>query len=110
MNDFVQARDLRRVHARHRENGPAATLTLEPPPNATVVETFRLYYAGLVGSPDFVRTVEAGERVLVTETLDCGLHRVITDPSSGRRGALVDAEKIRLDDASPSGAASTVAS
>jgi hypothetical protein len=45
-------------------------LALVPPmtdENATVVEAFRVHYAGLLGSPDFVRVVERGTRVNVVD-------------------------------------------
>jgi hypothetical protein len=70
--------------------------------NATVCETFRIHYAGKLGSPRFVRTVAAGTRVTASEwDDDAGLCRVRVD-ALDEDGALVDARHVRPDEGIPS--------
>lgn len=65
--------------------------------NATVVESFRIHYAGPVGSPRFVREVAAGARVYVSHVDDeAGLARVHVDAIDDD-GALVNASRVELD-------------
>lgn len=71
---------------------PAAEEALSE--NATVVEEFRLYYAGAAGSPDFVRVVPEGARVRVSALHDAGLCRIHRGDDLG---ALVESRHVRLD-------------
>lgn len=66
--------------------------------NATVVETFRIHYADLIGSPRFVRVVERGARVHVVDVDEpAGLCRVRLDELD-ETTALVDVDHFQLDD------------
>lgn len=66
--------------------------------NATVVEAFRVHYAGLLGSADFVRVVERGTRVQVVDVDEAaGLCRVQLDEFD-EATALVVLDHFELDD------------
>ena len=79
-----------------------STLASEAPvtdeKNATVRETFRVHYAGRIGSTSFVRHVDAGERVYVSDVdVDAGLCRVHLNVVD-EQGALVHLDHVDVDD------------